>query len=190
VTLPLNSMRTRDELRPEIVVNVYKTHPNSNFSFPGLIGAYHSGVVLSGVEYSFANSVGVYETRPGEYGRVVRSMSLGIATKTNREILEILNKLRTRFPGDSYDLLTQNCNHFSDCFIRSISEAKLPAWVNRAAWWGSWVRCCIPSATDQQPLVSRAAVSPPVFAGEGLRLSTSRPVTKEEERELRIRKFQ
>ncbi|GAU24623.1 hypothetical protein TSUD_289860 [Trifolium subterraneum] len=54
---------------------------------------------------------------------------LGIASKVN----QIIRELSREWPGNSYDLLSKNCNHFCDEFCERLAVPKLPGWVNRFA---------------------------------------------------------
>lgn len=47
--------------------------------------------------------------------------------------LGAINELRKRFPEGSYNLVKQNCNHFSDALSRLLFERSIPKWINRTA---------------------------------------------------------
>ena len=52
--------------------------------------------------------------------------------KTNCSILkvnQILRELSREWPGNSYDLLAKNCNHFCDEFCEKLGVQKLPGKV-------------------------------------------------------------
>nr|TKW19204.1 hypothetical protein SEVIR_4G005000v2 [Setaria viridis] len=56
--------------------------------------------------------------------------------KTNCCILkvnQILRELSWEWPGQSYELLSRNCNHFCNTFCEKLEVPKLPGWVNRFA---------------------------------------------------------
>ena len=38
-----------------------------------------------------------------------------------------------RFYGDEYDLIRQNCNHFSEAYCQALVGKSIPPWVNRLA---------------------------------------------------------
>ena len=55
--------------------------PQDEAAFSGVvgwIGAYHSGIEINGIEYSFAGVTGIYEYRRGDYGHVIKSIDLGV----------------------------------------------------------------------------------------------------------------
>ena len=62
-----------------------------------------------------------------------------------RDIDPILNKLKDKYSGYTYDTLNNNCNHFATEFIRELfnGSKRVPRWVNRAAWYGSWFTSCV-----------------------------------------------
>ena len=50
------------------------------------------------------------------------------------DIEAIVSNLRPDFPGDSYNLITQNCNSFANSLINKLLNQDIPAWVNRMAY--------------------------------------------------------
>ena len=56
----------------------------------------------------------------------------------------ILNKLMKKYRANRYDMLTFNCNHFSDEFLRCLTGKGLPADLNRAANVGAYAHCVVP----------------------------------------------
>mmetsp|Transcript_17785 Transcript_17785/g.27501 ORF Transcript_17785/g.27501 Transcript_17785/m.27501 type:complete len:138 (-) Transcript_17785:418-831(-) len=62
------------------------------------------------------------------------------------DIYPILQKLMKKYRAYKYDLLTFNCNHFSDELISILfcGKKRLPNFVNRAAYLGSWFHCMVP----------------------------------------------
>ncbi|GJY38481.1 deSI-like protein [Tanacetum coccineum] len=58
---------------------------------------------------------------------------LGRTDLTKSKFNQILRDLSREWPGDCYDLLSKNCNHFCDEFCEILGVQKLPGWVNRFA---------------------------------------------------------
>lgn len=56
-----------------------------------------------------------------------------------------------RFRADTYDLVLQNCNHFSDELVYAISkgQARLPPYLSRFSRIAAYFLCCIPLAVRQ-----------------------------------------
>ncbi|KAH9249445.1 hypothetical protein BASA81_012807 [Batrachochytrium salamandrivorans] len=82
----------------------------------------HTGVLVFGSEFFFGG--GIQEARHEE---VVRSYGmrpiaspevLGMTTKTRSEFLLFLSSVREQFTQHTYDLLGNNCNHFSDACVK------------------------------------------------------------------------
>eukprot|EP00922_Rhytidocystis_sp_ex-Travisia-forbesii_P072027 GHVS01107446.1.p1 GENE.GHVS01107446.1~~GHVS01107446.1.p1 ORF type:complete len:163 (+),score=44.55 GHVS01107446.1:549-1037(+) len=94
------------------------------------------------------------------------------------ELPSLLDTLRDRFRPDNYDLLANNCNHFCDSLCERIIHRSLPAYINRAAWWGNMFRCFIPSSTGAaaaSSVTTRSAVLSFVpFSGSGKQLTGGR----------------
>ncbi|KAJ9553043.1 hypothetical protein OSB04_017088 [Centaurea solstitialis] len=58
---------------------------------------------------------------------------LGKTYLSASKVNQILRELSREWPGDCYDLLSKNCNHFCDEFCERLGVPKLPGWVNRFA---------------------------------------------------------
>ena len=194
-------MRRAEDQKPEIVLNVYQANQGDASTtvvgLPGCCGAYHSGVEIAGTEYSFASGVGIYECRPGEYGHVVERIGVGASHLSHKEIRAAMDRLRAYFTGDSYHVVLHNCNSFSEALVRECTNNSkgLPAWVNRAAWWASWFKCCFPRIESDRlirpPSTSGAPRQVgPMFSGDGAVLNKQsgiKPLTTEEQRKVRLR---
>ncbi|CAL0333276.1 unnamed protein product [Lupinus luteus] len=105
----------------------------------GLGGIFHSAVQVYGDdEWSFGfceQGTGVFSCPSGKNPMYTYRESL-ILGKTNFSIFkvnQILRELSREWPGNSYDLLARNCNHFCDEFCERLDVPKLPGWVNRFA---------------------------------------------------------
>ena len=197
-------MRTSAELRPQIIVNVYHASADGSsaaFGIPGCCGAYHTGVEINGVEYAFAGVTGVYECRPGDYGEIIKKISFQ-SNISNGDVRRVVDKLRITFAGNSYHVILNNCNNFSDSLVQACTGKSIPAWINRGAWWLSWFKCCFglfeskPRDESNQALLSSSYSNGPVrqmapiFSGNGMTLggtTPSRPLSSEEQRSARLR---
>ena len=125
-------------------VNVYNLmNPQSNKKFGYLgVGIYHSGVVVHGIEYSFGGSKDSEENTTGVFGIPPRtalpdtmfnqSVPVGETTTTPRQLEWILRGMGREWTKDSYQLLSRNCNHFSEELTKKLG-CNFPSWVNRAA---------------------------------------------------------
>lgn len=48
--------------------------------------------------------------------------------------------------GPKYDLLTRNCNHFTDAVCRMLTGSGIPTWINRSAMLGQHVLWAVPKS--------------------------------------------
>lgn len=105
----------------------------------GLGGIFHSAVQVYGEdEWSFGfceQGSGVFNC-PSAKNPMYTYRECIVLGKTGMSILkvnQILRELSREWPGDCYDLLSKNCNHFCDEFCERLGVPKLPGWVNRFA---------------------------------------------------------
>ncbi|KAL0913228.1 hypothetical protein M5K25_016672 [Dendrobium thyrsiflorum] len=105
----------------------------------GLGGIFHSAIQVYGdEEWSFGfceNGPGVFNCPSGKNPMYTyrERIVLGETSCSLLKVKQILRELSREWPGDSYDLLSRNCNHFCDVFCERLDVPKLPAWVNRFA---------------------------------------------------------
>ncbi len=112
------------------------------------LGAYHSGLVVSDWEYTFAGHPGthtgvvqqrpkVVNALPGQEVQFFQTIEIGISPLTHAQIISKLDKLKERYPGNTYNLISRNCNHFANDFCREIMGGRgIPGWVNRLSCLG------------------------------------------------------
>ncbi|RDX60969.1 DeSI-like protein, partial [Mucuna pruriens] len=113
----------------------------------GLGGIFHSAVQVYGDdEWSFGFSEeedsGVFRSPAGKNTmyKYRKSLVLGKTNLNFFEVRQILRELSREWSGDSYDLLSKNCNHFCDELCARLGVPKLPGWVNRFANAGDVAR--------------------------------------------------
>ncbi|KAL5230077.1 hypothetical protein ABZP36_028853 [Zizania latifolia] len=105
----------------------------------GLGGIFHSAVQVYGDdEWSFGfceNGSGVFNCPVGKNPMYTyrERIVLGETDCSIATVNRILRELSREWPGDSYDLLSRNCNHFCDVLCERLGVPKLPGWVNRFA---------------------------------------------------------
>ncbi|CAK9176903.1 unnamed protein product [Ilex paraguariensis] len=105
----------------------------------GLGGIFHSAVQVYGdEEWSFGfceEGTGVFSCPSGK-NPMYKYRECIVLGKTDFSIFkvnQVLRELSREWPGNSYDLLSKNCNHFCDEFCERLGVPKLPGWVNRFA---------------------------------------------------------
>lgn len=78
---------------------------------------------------------------PGSQWQFKLSQPLGKSKLDSIQIGKELDKLKKHFAADKYELLTFNCNHFTEAFAQALGvHQNYPSWVNRAAHYGSKLR--------------------------------------------------
>ena len=101
-------------------------------------GAYHTGVEISGREYSFSNE-GISAGLPKRCPAGVTYHSQIEMGRTSKNVHATISSLRTRFAPGTYDLLTKNCNIFSDALCKELTGRSIPSWCNRLARTGNTI---------------------------------------------------
>jgi hypothetical protein len=113
-----------------VVLNVYIINEDSLINSLG-ITLYHTAIEYDNTEYAFGSldevdRSGVYDIKPMSFdeGTFVESINLGTASR--RQFFVKLEKLKLLYLGTSYNLLTKNCNHFTNDFIRLLFNKEIP----------------------------------------------------------------
>ena len=94
---------------------------------------------IGDMEYSFSVS-GIQRTRPllPEFGRVREQIMMGRYTGSRDDLAEVIRLLSSTSAGGdytagSYNVVTRNCNDFSQALCMLLVSQNIPDWVNRAA---------------------------------------------------------
>lgn len=100
------------------------------------LGAYHSGVVVFGQEFSFGGDPnappgaivsGIFSTPPKSvlpapmFWKQHRIGRLPAGT-TLQQVLALVERMKPEWPVQSYHLVRRNCNHFSAAFLEALEE--------------------------------------------------------------------
>lgn len=108
--------------------------------------AYHSGVEVYGTEYCFAGGnaggSGVTLQRPrapppGGSWVFYQTVDIAPLQKSKDEVQRIVTEIRAEFTAGSYNLVSKNCNTFSDAFCNRLCGKGIPTWVNALAGIGN-----------------------------------------------------
>jgi len=77
-------------------------------------GIWHTGVVVFGKEFFFGG--GIQQGSPGRtpYGFPVQKLSLGTTHIPEDVMQEFLREISPRFTFETYNILANNCNNFSN----------------------------------------------------------------------------
>ncbi|KAL5231464.1 hypothetical protein ABZP36_030240 [Zizania latifolia] len=90
---------------------------------------WHTGVVVYGKEYFFGG--GIQKDQPGRtpYGTPVRVEDLGV-THVPKEIFEdFLQEISPRYTPATYNLLSNNCNNFSNETVQFLVGSAIPSYI-------------------------------------------------------------
>jgi len=170
----------------KIILNVYDLLEANKWGYPVGIGAFHSGVQVGTLEYSFGGHEydfsGIFTVEPRETPGVIfrEAIELGETDLNAREVQALADSLAPKYIGSTYNLFTKNCNHFSDEFCSKLLNKRIPNYVNRMAWIGSFFPCLVPqnlgvpSAQVQEE--SQHVESYTAFSGTGVKLQDDAPL--------------
>ncbi|XP_024979934.1 deSI-like protein At4g17486 isoform X1 [Cynara cardunculus var. scolymus] len=138
----------------EIFLNVYDLTPFNSYSIWLGFGIFHTGIEVYGMEYGFGAHdypiSGVFEVEPKSCpGFIYRtSISLGHIGMTAGEFREFIETMASDYHGDTYHLISKNCNHFTDDISQRLTGKRIPGWVNRLAKLGSLFSCLLPESLE------------------------------------------
>ncbi|KAK0966807.1 hypothetical protein LTR91_016339 [Friedmanniomyces endolithicus] len=141
--------------RTEITINVYDLLPPGRLSsLLWTLGSslLHSGLQIADREYAFGGhsrpkTTGVYFTAPRfePPGVTFRcGIPQGTTQRSPAEIEGVVREVSEAFLGEKYNLLTNNCNHFTAALCAALTGRRGPAWLNRAASVGLALPCMVP----------------------------------------------
>ncbi|OEL16748.1 hypothetical protein BAE44_0022231, partial [Dichanthelium oligosanthes] len=101
----------------------------------GVGGIFHSAVQVSlAAVQKLPCFVDCTDNLPGVFAMYTyrESIVLGVTSFSNSEVKQVLIQLGREWPGYSYDLLSRNCNHFTNALCEKLGARKIPGtgWVN------------------------------------------------------------
>lgn len=90
----MNFNARKRKVGTKITLNLYDLSPANSYLFPIGLGIHHSGIEITGTEYTFASGSGIFSHSPREAnGAIFReSIELGLFDGGNHEVDKILNK--------------------------------------------------------------------------------------------------
>ncbi|KAG6739232.1 hypothetical protein POTOM_056823 [Populus tomentosa] len=138
-----------------VYLNVYDLTTINGYAYWVGLGIYHSGVQVHGVEYGFGAhdhpTTGIFEVEPKQCPGFMfrKSILIGRTDLGPKEVRVFMEKLAQEFPGNTYHLITKNCNHFCNDVCLKLTGKKIPRWVNRLARIGFLCNCVLPAELNQ-----------------------------------------
>jgi len=136
----------RTERQSRVLLNVYDLHDTNEYLEPFGLGLFHTGVQVGGREYTFAGGGGVFDMTPQEApgAKFREAIDMGAFEGSESKLASIIDELKPQFKPDSYNILTKNCNHFSDALVRRLLAKPIPGYLNRLAMLGGCCGPCLP----------------------------------------------
>lgn len=137
-----------EPLRADVALSVYALKGaaavNKIVEMAGLSGAYHVGVEIFSLEWSFGCchfGTGVHNVYSGcsPEGTFKERIVLGQTPCTPQEVIAIIGALREAWTGSSYHVLRRNCVHFCMELVRRLQVHEFPQEVNALASFLSWL---------------------------------------------------
>ncbi|KAM5564725.1 deSI-like protein [Rosa sericea] len=138
-----------------VYLNVYDLTPINGYAYWLGLGVYHSGVQVHGVEYAFGAhdhaTTGIFEVEPKKCPGFVfrKSILIGRTDLGPKEVRAFMEKLAEDYSGNTYHLITKNCNHFCNDVCLRLTERPIPRWVNRLARLGLFCNCVLPAGLNE-----------------------------------------
>lgn len=132
----------------KVLLNVYDLSTTNDYLFPVGMGLHHTGVEISGREYSYSSEGGIYDSPPRQApgARFRCQLDMGIFDGGTQELNKALDELRHNggFASGGYNLIRKNCNHFCNALVYQLLRRPIPAYINRLANAGDCCSCLLP----------------------------------------------
>ncbi|KAJ4965707.1 hypothetical protein NE237_017556 [Protea cynaroides] len=135
-----------------VYLNVYDLTPVNGYFYWTGMGIFHSGLEVHGVEYAFGAhdypSSGVFEVEPRQCPgfKFRKSILMGTTSLDPNQVKDFMEHFSANYNGDTYHLITKNCNHFCKDICYKLTGNKIPKWINRLAKIGSFCNCVLPES--------------------------------------------
>jgi len=107
-------------------------------------GAFHTGVEVYGREWSFGMTSDDYSTgvtwnapKMNHDHSYRETLSMGYTTMSRKQVDKLIEDMKIKWKGCSYNMLSKKCHNFSDEFCSRLGVKRLPAWVNDLAYTGA-----------------------------------------------------
>ncbi|KAJ0244365.1 hypothetical protein HA466_0190070 [Hirschfeldia incana] len=92
-------------------------------------GVWHTGIVVYGNEYFFGGGIQHLPAGTTPYGAPLRTVEMG-DTHVPRDVFEMyLEEISPRYTAESYNLLTHNCNNFSNEVSQFLVGKGIPDYI-------------------------------------------------------------
>ncbi|KAF9613828.1 hypothetical protein IFM89_012360 [Coptis chinensis] len=138
-----------------VYLNVYDVTPINGYAYWIGLGVYHSGIAVHGIEYGFGAhdlpTTGIFQVEPKRCPgfKFRKSIMIGKTDLGSKDIRAFMEKLAQEYVGNTYNLITKNCNHFCNDICQRLTGSRIPRWVNRIARIGFLLDCVLPVDLSQ-----------------------------------------
>ncbi|GER27406.1 D-tagatose-1,6-bisphosphate aldolase subunit KbaZ, partial [Striga asiatica] len=138
----------------QVNLNVYDLTSINGYAYWLGLGVYHSAVEVHGVEYAFGaheySTTGIFEGEPKQCDGFTfrKSILIGWTDLSPGEVTKTMEQLAHKYRGNSYNLISKNCNHFCNDACIKLTGNPIPNWVNRLARIGVLCKCIIPTTIN------------------------------------------
>ncbi|XWS72730.1 hypothetical protein CRYUN_Cryun02cG0065400 [Craigia yunnanensis] len=138
-----------------VYLNVYDLTPINGYAYWFGLGIYHSGVQVHGVEYGFGahehSTTGIFEVEPRQCPGFTfrKSILIGRTDLGPKDVRAFMEKLAREYSGNTYHLITKNCNHFCNDVCIQLTGKPIPRWINRLARLGFLCNCVLPAGLNE-----------------------------------------
>jgi hypothetical protein len=127
-----------------VIINVYRIKEDSFINKLG-INLFHTAIEYDNTEYAFgycddSTMSGIYDIDPMSYDEGNFFESIKVGNLTRRQFFNKLDIIRTQFIADSYNIVTKNCNHFTNDFLKLLFDKELPRKYKRFLQFGEILR--------------------------------------------------
>jgi len=168
----------------EVALSVYELNGaralNAVAEAVGLGGAYHVGIEVYWLEWSFGwnvkgTGVHVVPVAQSKIGTFKERISLGKTPLPPHLVFNVLAGMRSEWIGQEYHYLRRNCGHFCAELARRLCvPGEIPEWVTSLAETGDWVsQLFMPKLSEEecpgeiQPLTLQADRRPGTVSDKG-----------------------
>ena len=100
---------------------------------------------VHGVEYAYGAhdhpTTGIFEVEPRQCPGFAfrKSILIGRTDVGPREVRSLMEELAEQYTGNTYNLISKNCNHFCNEACLRLTSNPIPRWVNRLAKIGAFL---------------------------------------------------
>lgn len=159
-----------------VYLNVYDLTPINGYAYWLGLGVYHSGVQVHNVEYGFGAhehaTTGIFEVEPERCPGFTfrKSILIGRTDLGPKEVRSFMEKLAEAYSGNTYHLITKNCNHFCNDVCNRLTGKPIPRWVNRLARLGFFCNCVLPAGLNETKVRQVRSEDQVILEGEKKKL--------------------